>query len=200
MGTWTNVGLNLVASAVQSVGANCAITYVAISPGCGTLASGLSAGTGYTALALDATLPANLGDGRSLTITDGTNSQTVITNGPAFAGASSIAVLPFTALFTFAAHSTGVAPIPLASDIALYNETIRLAANPGSAGALPGESFSTGYFDGTQATAVYLLVGYFGGSTASSTLGTGVLMGADTQYWNHVINTDSNMYQADSTI
>ena len=51
-----------------------------------------------------------------------------------------------------------------------------------------------------QPTAVYMLVGYFGGASATGTVGTGTLMIADTQYWNHTINSDSNMYQADATI
>lgn len=200
MGVFTTVGRNLIASAVQASGADCAIHYVAVSLGCGTLATALTAGTLYTALALDAGIPANLGSGVSLTITDGTNSQSVTTNSAALAGATSISVSGFTAAFNFAAHLAGVCPTPLVTDIALYGESVRLAANTGTAGAAAGESFTTGYYDGTQPTGIYLLVGYFGGVAASSTLGSGTLMGEDIQYWNHVLNNDSNMYQADSTV
>jgi len=47
---------------------------------------------------------------------------------------------------------------------------------------------------------VYLLVGYFGGASASSAVATGTLMGEDIVYWNHALNADSNQYQADSQI
>ena len=200
MAVWTTVGRNLVASAIQSAGANAAMLYAGISPGCGTLATALSAGTSYTSISFDATLPANLASGQALLITDGVNSQSVVTNGAATAGASSIAIVGFTALFNFAAHTSGVAPVPQASDIALYTETARVAVISSSPGAGAGESFTQAYADGTQATAVYMLVGYFGGSTATSSVGTGTLMVEDTEYWNHTINTDSFMYQADSTV
>ena len=190
MALWTTVGRNLVASAVQSTAGVCAITYVGISLGCGTLSAGLTAGNTYTALPLDGTLAVALGSGQSLTITDGTNSQTVTTNGTSSIGAGSITVVSFTALNNYTAHVTGVCPTPLASDLAL----------PGTAGAGAGESFSQGYFDGTQATGIYLMVGYFGGSSASSSVATGTLMGEDIQFWNHTVNADSNMYQADSVV
>lgn len=200
MGTWTSAGLNLVASAVQSVGAQCAITYVALSLGCGTLASALTSGLAYTSLPLDATLPVGLATGVSLTLTDGVNTQTVTTSANVSAGAPAIPVTSFTASHSFAAHTTGVAPTPLSSALSLYNESQRVAANVGTAGASAGESLTSGYFDGTQPTGLYLLVGYFGGSTATSALGTGTLMQLDVQYWSHTLETDSNMYQSDSTV
>src|SRR5579859_5475199 len=172
MAVITNAGLTLLATALQTPGVQAAITYVEVGTGCGTLATGLTSGTAYTTLALDAALPANVAAGASLTITDGTNTQTVTCNGGASAGASSIPVTSFTASSTFAAHTTGVAVAPQATDLALYNAVARVAANAGSAGANPGESLNAGYFDGTQATGVYMQVGYFGGSTASSTLGS----------------------------
>lgn len=200
MGTWTNAGLNLIASAVQSASASCAITYVGISPGCGTLASALTSGNSYTTLTLDAGIPAGLSNGQSLTITDGTNTQTVTTSSSVPALGTSIPVASFTASHNFAAHTTGVAPTPAASDLALYGESARIAANVGTAGAAAGESLNAGYFDGTQPSGTYLMVGYFGGSTATSSVGTGTLMGEDIQYWNHTLESDSNMYQADNVI
>jgi hypothetical protein len=202
MGLWTNVGLQLVATAVQTAGANAAASWVDIIPGCGTLASALASGTAYTSLSLNAGLPVALSAGQSLTITNGTSTQTVTTSGPASIGATSIPVNSFTANANYAINVTGVCPTPLATDTALYNgsSAIRVAATAGVAGSNPGESLSAGYFDGTQATAIYMLVGYFGGSTATSTPGTGTLMIEDVQYWSHVINMDTNMYQADSTI
>jgi hypothetical protein len=201
MGVWTTGGLNLVATGLQTAGANCAVSYVALSLGCGTLATTLTSGTPYTSLALVGTLPAALASSQSLTISDGVASATVTTSGSVSPGATSIPIASFTPAHTFAALTTGVAPTPQASDIALYAESLRLPANtPGIAGASAGETLSSGYFDGTQPTGVYMLVGYFGGSTATGALATGTLMMEDIQYWNHTLNADSNMYQADSII
>lgn len=200
MGVWTNAGLTLVATAVQSPGVNCAITYAALSTGAGTLATALTP-VATTSLPLDAPLPANLGAGAGLTITDGVNTDTcVVGAGGASAGATSISVNSFTPAHSYAAHVTAVAPTPLATDTGLYNESVRIAANLGAAGATPGESLNAAYFDGTQPTGVYVLVGFFGGATATSALGTGILMGEDVQFWNHTLNADSDMFQADSTL
>lgn len=197
MAVWTNNGLNLAAlSGVQS-----SIAYVGISPGCGTLASPITSGVAVTSLGLNAGLPANLAGGQSLTITDGTNSETVtVAGGGALAAATSIPINSWTPINSYAATTTGVCPTPAATDTMLYGESQRVAANPGVAGANPGESLNAGYFDSTQPTAIYLLVGYFGGATATGTVGTGTLLIEDIQFWNHTVNTDTNMYQADSTI
>lgn len=197
---WTNTGIDLVATAIQTPSGNAAITYVAIGTGAGTLASGLTSGTAYTTLTLDAGIPVALASSQSLTITDGTNSQTVTTSASVAQGLTNIPVASFTASFTFAAHTTGVAPTPAVTDTALYNETARVAATAGSAGASPGESLNTGYFDGSQDTAFYMQVGFYGGSTATATLGTGTLMIEDVQVWNHTINVESNIYEADTVI
>ena len=200
MAIWTTVGIDLVATALQSAGVDAAIHYVALSTGCGTLGGSLTVGTVYTSLPLTATLPANLAGGLSLVLTDGTNSQTVVTNGAASAGASSIAVVAFAAAASFASGVTGVAPIPQSTDIALYNESVRVAILANGAGAAAGETLASGYCDGTQPTNIYTMVGYFGGASATSSIGTGTLLIADNQYWNHTVNTDSNMYQADATV
>ena len=202
MAVITNTGLTLAATALQTPGANVAITYVDIVPGCGTLASAITSGVAVTSLPLDATLPAGLSSGQSLTVTDGTNAETVTTSGAVSAGATAIPISSWTPAHSYAAHTTGVAPTPAASDSALYNGTaaVRIAANAGVAGANPGESLNNGYFDGTQPTGVYLLVGYFGGSTASSTAGSGTLIAEDIQYWSHTLNSDSASFQLDSTI
>jgi hypothetical protein len=201
MAVFTNAGLALIATAVQSDFQQAAIDWVGVGAGCGTLATGLTSGVAATALALNAGLPANVATGTGLTITDGTNVQTCTVAAPgASAGATSIPVTSFTPSHTFAINTTGVAPTPLATDTVLYNEVVRIAAAAGVAGANPGESLSSGYFDGTQPSNVYMTVGYFGGSAATSTPGTGTLMIADVQYWNHVLNSDSATFQADSTI
>jgi len=203
LATWTTVGLNLVATAAQSSSANAAITYVGISKGCGTLASALSISVTYTSLALDAPLPANLSAGQILVITDGSNIQTVICNGVQTAGASALNVVSFLATANYAAHTTGVAPRPLAGDIALYNESVRVPVLAAGAGSSAGESLISGYADGTQASGIYMMTGYFGGASATSSTGTGTLMiedASDETYWNHTINADTKMYQADATI
>ena len=201
MAVITNAGLTLLATALQTPGAQAAVTYVAIGTGAGTLSGAITAGVAVTALALDAGLPASLAANASLTVTDGTNSETVtVTAAGAAQGATSIPITSWTPAHSYAAHATGVVPTPLAAHLALYNETVRVAANAGVAGANPGESLSSGYFDGTQPTATYLQVGYFGGSTASATLGSGTLIAEDVQYWNHTLNSDSASFQLDSTI
>jgi hypothetical protein len=197
---FTNGGLTLIATALQTASANVAITYVAIGTGAGTLSGAVTSGVPLTSLPLDATLPANIGAGASLTVTDGTNSETVTCNGGASAGATSIPINSWTPAHNYAAHTTGVAPAPLAADTGLYNEMQRVSANTGVAGASPGESLNSGYFDGTQATAVYMQVGYVGGSTATASANTGTLIAEDIQYWNHTLNADSATFQLDSTI
>lgn len=200
MGKITNAGLILLATAQQTPGVNAAFTYVAIGTGCGTLASALVSGNTYTTLALDAGLPADLADNTALTLTDGTNTQDVTVNGAALAGATSITVDSFIASSNFPAHTTGAVPSPTAGALTLFNETARVAVSANVAGATAGESLAAGYFDGTQATAVYLEVGYFGGDTASGAADSGALIGLDTAYWDHILNTDTNMFQADSLI
>lgn len=201
MGTFTSNGLILIATAVQTPGANAGFAYVGISPGCGTLSSAVTSGTPLTSLPLDATLPANLPSGQSLTVTDGTNSETVtVATGGVSAGASSIPINSWTPVHNYTAHVTGCCPTPAASDVSLYNETQRESVSGTSAGSNPGESLVSAYFDGSQSTAVYFSVGYFGGATATATPGTGTLMGEDIVYWNHTVNADTFMYQSDSTI
>lgn len=200
MGVWNDAGLRLVAAAVQSPGVICNISYVSISKGCGASSAAITSGVAITSLSLDAPLPANVGSGVSLTIYDGTNAETVTTNGAALAGATSITITSWTPTHSYAAHVTGIAPTPLAGDVALYNEGIRISANPGSAGATAGESLNSAYFDGTQDSGLYLLAGFFGGSTATSSLGTGTLMGEGIMFWNHTINNDSTMVQSDNLL
>lgn len=198
---WTTVGRNLVAGAVQSASNTAAMTYIALSPGCGVLASALNLGNSYTSLTLTANVPVSLAAGQTLVLTDGTNTQTVVTSGSVTGGTTTaIPVVAFVASANLAINVTGVAPQPRTNDVSLYNETLRAAAYAGGAGAAPGETLTQGYFDGTQASGVYMMVGYFGGSTASSTLASGTLMVEDIQYWNHTINIDTMSYVADSTV
>ncbi|HET9109682.1 MAG TPA: hypothetical protein VFN78_02540 [Ktedonobacterales bacterium] len=198
--TYTNQGLNLLATALQTNGAQVAITWVAIGTGCGTLASALTSGTAYTALSLAAGLPAPLASGQSLTLLNTAgDSETVTTSASVLAGATSIPITSHTPTHTFGIGS-GVTTTPAATDTALYNETYRLAATPGSAGASYGESLNPAYFDPTAPGGTYVEVGYYAGSTAGSGAGTGTLMARDTQLWIHTLNADSGFYQLDTTI
>jgi hypothetical protein len=200
MAVFTNTGLTLIATAVQTPGVNAAVTFVSVGGGCGTLSAAVTSGVPLTSLPLDGTLPANVAASAQLTVTDGANFETVTCNGGASAGASSIPINSWNPAHNYAAHATAVAPTPLITDTAIYNELVRVGTTPGVAGASPGESLSSGYFDGTQASKVYMQVGYYGGATATATLGTGTLVAADIQYWNHTVNADSATYQLDSQI
>lgn len=196
MATWTNNGLIIAAAS----GVQQSITYVSISPGCGSLAAPIAAGTPITTLTLNAPgLPAALSNGQTLTVTDGVNAETVTVSGTPGSGATSITISSWTPAHAYAANTAGVVPAQLASDVTLYGESVRVAANPGGPGAQPGETLNTGYFDGTQATTLFMSVGYWGGA-ATSALGSGTLMIEDIQVWAHVVNSDTNMYQADTTI
>ena len=200
MGVWTNAGLTLAATALQTASGNAAIAYVGIGTGAGTLASAITSGAPLTSLTLDANVPVSLASGQSLTVTDGTNSETVTTSGAVTGGATNVILInSWTPVNNYAAHTSGVAPTPLATDTALYNEQTRLAANAGSAGANPGESLNAAYFDGTQASGFYMQVGFFSGA-ATSSVNTGTLVFEDIQVWNHTLNAESNIYQADSQI
>jgi hypothetical protein len=200
MGIYVNSGLDAIAAAMQT-GASCTWDYVGISPGCGTLKTAISSGVAITTIALNTGLPAPLSAGQSLTITDGTNTETAtVAAGGAAQGATSIPINSWTPAHSYAINVTVIAPTPAATDTALYNETVRVAIGNVAAGASAGESLFTVYFDGTQPTGVYLLVGYFGGASATSSTGTGTLMAEDTVYWNHVVNSDSNMFQADAKL
>lgn len=201
MGTWTNNGLTLIATAVQTNGAQAAITYVGISPGCGTFSGAITASVPITALPINSPgIPANLSGGQQLTVTDGTNTETVTTSGVVTAGATSIPITSWTPAHSYAANTAGCCPTPAATDTTLYGESQRVAVSGSSAGAAVGESLLSGYFDGTQPTAVYFTVGFFGGSSATSSTGTGTLMAEDIQFWNHTQNSDSQMFQGDGTI
>lgn len=201
MAVITNAGLTLLATALQTPGAPAGVSFVGIGTGCGTLALPVTSGSGLSSLPMDVGIPANLSAGQQLTVTDGANFETVtVAGGGALANATSIPINTWIPINNYAAHTTGVVPIPQAGDLALYDEVVRVAANPGVPGANPGESLNSGYFDGTQASGIYLLVGYFGGSTATSSTATGTLIAEDIQYWNHTLNADSASFQIDSTL
>ena len=198
--TYTNAGLTLLATAWQSNGADVGITYVGLGLGCGTLASALTSGTPYTALALAAALTANLAIGQALTLINSagnTVSATVAAPG-ALAGATTIPITSLTPTNTYGIGS-GVTTTPAATDTTLFDETYRIAAIPGSPGANPGESLNNTYFDPSAPSATYVEVGYFGG-TASSTPGTGTLVARDVQLWIHTVNTDSASFQLDTKL
>ena len=199
--TYTNAGLTLLADAWQTNGAQTAITYVALGLGCGTLASPLTSGTPYTAVPLASGLVAALSVGQSLTLIDsGGDTATLTVASPgASIGATSVPINSFTPSVNFAAGS-GVTTTPAATDLSLFNEVYRLAALSGVAGATPGESLNAAYFDPSTPAATYVEVGYFGGSTASSSAGTGTLIARDVQFWAHTLGADSASFQIDTKL
>jgi hypothetical protein len=202
MAVLTNAGLTLLATAQQSNGNATAVTYVSVGLGAGTLSASLTNGNTYTSLSLAAPLAVNIANGQSLTLVDSGGDQQLITASGStnLIGATSIVVSSFVAAFTFAIGS-GVVNTPALADLAMQNETTRIVATVGSAGATPGESLNAGYFDPSSTpTAIYLEVGYWGGGSATSSVGTGTLIARDVQYWNHTVNADSAMYQLDTVL
>lgn len=197
--TITNNGLSLLAQALISSGANSVISYVAIGTGSGTLTTGLTSGTPTTSLATTA-LPAGLSIGQSLTLINDIHTAVVTVASPgASLGATSIPIQSFTSSFSFPIGS-GVLTTPSVNDIGLQVETARVVVDAGVTGAQPGETLVSGYFDPSAATATYIEVGYFGGSTASGTLGSGTLVARDVMWWPHTIYVDSFTNQLDSTV
>jgi hypothetical protein len=201
MAVFTNSGLNLLATALQTPGANAAIVYVEVSTGVGTLATALTSGTMYTTITVATGIPAALANGQSLTLLDSLGDTQVVTCTGNSIGDVLINVSSFTANANYAIGA-GLVTTPNATDTQLYAQATayRIAATPGVAGASAGESLNSGYFDPTTPTATYLEVGYWGGSTATATAGTGTLIARDAQFWNHTNNADSNSLQLDSTL
>lgn len=196
---FTNVGLTLLATALQTPGANAGISYVSLGVGCGVLSSALTNGSMYTSLSLTSPLTRPLANGQSLTIMNSLSATQIVTSLGALLGASSIPVSSFTASTTFAVGS-GVVTTPATTDVGLFQELVRSAAFGGTAGGSPGESLNGAYFDPTTSTNLYLEVGYFGSSTATSILGTGILIARDVQFWNHTVGADSALFNLDSIL
>lgn len=197
----TNNGLILLASAEQTNGAQTAVTYVSVGLGCGTLAAALSSGTPATSLTLAVALTASLAVGQALTLINsaGNTMSAIVASPGASVGATSIPINSVTPTNTYGIGS-GVTTTPAASDTAMFDETFRVAAIPGNPGARPGESLNSAYFDPSAPSATYVEVGYWGGSTASATLGTGTLLARDVQLWQHTMNTDSASFQLDTKL
>lgn len=195
----TNAGLSLLATALQTPGADAGISYVSVGLGAGTLASALVNGTNYTSLSLAAPLVSGIAVGQSLTIIDSFGDTQILSATGNLAGSSTVGVASFLANANYAIGS-GVVNTPAQTDSTLQNEQVRLAAIPGVAGATPGESLNAGYFDPTQPSATYLEVGYYGGSTATSAIGTGIMIARDVQFWAHTQNLDSASFQLDSIL
>jgi hypothetical protein len=201
MAVLTNGGLNLLATALQTAGANTAITYVEVGTGLGTLSSALTSGTNYTSIILSVGIPVAIANGQSLTLIDSTGDTQVVTATGNSVGDNNIGVSSFTANANYAIGS-GLVTTPAATDTQMNAEATayRIAATVGVAGASAGESLNTGYFDPTTPTAQYLEVSYWGGSTATSSAGTGTMMARDIQFWDHTNGADSASYQLDSVL
>jgi hypothetical protein len=201
MAVFTNNGLNLLATALQTPGANAAVSYVEVSTGLGALSIALTSGNAYTSITLAAGIPNTIANGQSLTLIDSTGDTQVITGTGNSPGDTVINVSSFNANANYATGS-GLCTTPAATDTQLYAEStaVRIAATPGVSGASAGESLNTGYFDPTTATGTYVEVGYWGGSTASATPGSGTLIARDVQFWNHTNGADSASFQLDTVL
>lgn len=201
MAVFTNNGLNLWATALQTPGVSAAITFVEVGAGVGTLSVALTSGTMYTSITLGAGITAAIANGQSLTLIDSTGDTQVITATGNSIGDNIINVSSFTANANYGIGS-GLVTTPNATDTQLYAEATayRIAATTGVPGAAAGESLNTGYFDPTAPTGVYLEIGYWGGSTANDAVGTGILIARDVQFWQHTNNADSASFQLDSVL
>jgi hypothetical protein len=200
----TSVGATLWATSIQTNGAQTAVAYVSVGYGTGVLTAALNNSTMYSSIAITPSYTGTIANGQSLTLLDSGGDTQIVTSSASTAITSgvniSIPVTSFTASAMFAIGS-GLVNTPAVTDTALQNEGTRVAATPGSPGAAAGESLNAGYFGPTAVpTGLYLEVGYYGGSTATSTLGTGTMIARDVQFWIHAYNADSAFLQLDSTL
>jgi hypothetical protein len=198
--TITTQGLALLLEQEITTALSPTITYVALGTGCGTLSGPILNGSAYVSLPLAAPLPVAVPSGASLTLINGTNSQTVTeAGGGAPAGATAITVSSTVANHAYPVGS-GVVTTPLASDTQLFAEAYRDATSAIVTGAAAGEAFASLYIASPEgATTTYLEVGYFAGS-ASATPNSGILVARAVYWFPHVVNADSAMAQLDLII
>lgn len=196
----TNAGQTLLASALITPGSNPALVgYVAIGTGAAALSSGLTNGSAYTSLPVVA-LANSIAAGQSLTIVCASATDVVtVTSAGAASGATSIPIHTWTPTFSYPTGS-GLVNTPAATDVALEAETNRTEVSAATTGGTAGETLISGYFDPTVPTGTYVEVGYFGGASASLTLGSGTLVCRDVIWWQHTVNVDSLTDQLDSTV
>jgi hypothetical protein len=193
----TNAGLNLLAAGLQG-SQNPAILYVALGTGAGSLRAGITSGTPITSLPVNA-LPAALSSGQQLTIIYQTNTDVVTLSAAAAQGATSISINSWTPAYSFPAGSALV-NTPSANDLQLQAETLRKPVGSAISGANPGESLLTVYVAPTDSPGVtFCEVGWFGGSTASSSPNTGTLVARGVGWWAHT-SGDSGNIQLDTTV
>lgn len=193
-------GLNLLANGLMGTATDTQIHYVAVGTGCGVLSTGLTNGqTGITALAMASGIPHALTNGQSLTIINGTSSQVVTVNGTPSAGATSIPVTSFTANANYAASTTSVVPTPAATDTQLHNEQFRKAVTQQAAGGSPGQAVTTLYLAPQDANMVLAELGWFAGSSATSSANTGAMI-ARTLYNHQHGNLESINIQRQDTL
>lgn len=197
----TSGGLNQLAGALLgnlSGAANPTVSYVAVGTGAGLLSSGLTNGTAYTSLAFQAGLPVGISVGQSLTIINGSSTQTVVATVTGNPGDTHITVGSFTANFSYPIGS-GVLSTPSANDTQLQNEVFRNTVTAAVVGANPGEVLITLYIAPSDSPGfTFLEIGWFAGS-ASGTANSGILM-ARALYWYPHTTSDSANAQLDTTV
>lgn len=200
MAVFPNTGLTLLAAALITQGTNTSVvTYVALGTGAATLSGGLTSGTPYTSLPVNA-LANNIAAGQALKIICASSSDSItVTSAGALAGATSVPILAWTPTFSFPSGS-GLVNTPAVGDTQLEAEAARVAVSAATIGGSPGETLISGYFDPTTAANTYIEVGFFGGSGASNTANSGTLVCRDVVFWSHTLNADSFTAQLDSTV
>ncbi len=168
----TNAGLNLLAGALlgnTGATANAAITWVALGTGTGLLATGLTNGTAYTSLTLNAGSTTAIASGVSLTLVNGTNTQAVTLSSAVTMGDTVLNVTSFNANFSYPIGS-GVLTTPAATDTQLQNEVFRKALSSGATGGSPGEALLILYIAPTDNPGVtFLEIGWYAGAADSGT-------------------------------
>jgi hypothetical protein len=177
------------------------VSSVAIGVGACVLGSGVASGTPITSLTVSPTPSTmTLYAGTVLVIIYQTYYDFVTLSATAYPGATSLAITSWTPGFSFPGGS-GLASMPALTDTGLQQELYRFPVAAGVAGASPGETLISGYGDPNGVpSGAYFEVGYFGGPTATSSPGSGVLIARGVVWWAHTSGQDAGMYQLDGQI
>lgn len=173
--TITTVGKNMVRDALFAPVSDISINYVAFGSGLATTTSALNNGTAYTSIACTALAQA-VTAGEQITVENATNSQVWTVSGSgAAAGATSIPVTSQNANATYAIGAL-VASTPALAQTSLDNEQFRKAVTSQN-NATNAQLITTVYVNPNEGNGFsYAEVGWFAGSSASGTAGSGIMM------------------------
>lgn len=171
-----DAGRNLVRDAIRGAVTDTGIHYVALGGPFTTLTTGLTNGqSGITSLAV-VVLASLISSGASITLINASGTtQAVTLSSQANAGATSISVNSFTANAAYATGSS-VMRTPAAGQTALDSEQFRKALTTNSAPATGAGKTTTYIAPGEANTWTTEEIGWFAGSTATATAGSGVML------------------------